>query len=157
MHKISATRRTLTEDEARALRGPIRRPDGSISAGVRDVDRHRAPPQPALGARAVWPACAGRNRFRLPRAEMAVQGLCEQEAAALRQGSPTCIGSAGSWCARGNSRSGRSVRGKCQEKEWTWPQARKYASEKLADTPWAGGRGRDEEELRPSFSATGVD
>jgi hypothetical protein len=131
--------RPLTDDEARALQAEFDiqmkafRQAYETSTGI---ERHRN----LLAALAV---CGPLERVkdsdhRVPK--WLYEALREQEAALLRQVEPGIH-----WIRWAMVREGKQqkrqvqVRGKWQEKEWTWPQARKYASEKLTDTLWAGG------------------
>jgi hypothetical protein len=67
------------------------------------------------------------------------KALCEQHAAPLRQVEPDIH-----WvrwlmvCEGKRQKRQVRVRGKLQEKEWTWPEAYTYASKELARPPYSG-------------------
>jgi hypothetical protein len=161
VNDINATVRPPTEDELRAWRAELDAQMKTFQQAYETstgIERHRN----LLAALAVCdsiqpdakPASSDRSvSAPLPaqtEPEMAdptylvpswlYKALCEQEAAVLRQVEPDMhwIRWMMVWEGKRQKRQ-VMVRGKLQEKEWTWPQARKYASEKLADTRWAGG------------------
>jgi hypothetical protein len=137
---ISAGVHTLTEAESRALRAQF---DAQLEAFRRayetasGIERHRYR-QAALAACGPLVPGVTDSDHRVPK--WLYEALCEQQAALLRQVEPDIH-----WirwlmvCEGKRQKRPVWVRGKLKEKEWTWAQARKYASEKLADTSWAGG------------------
>jgi hypothetical protein len=135
-----ATVRMLTDDEARALRARFEVQMEAFRRAYEDsigIERHRY----LLAALALCsPLVPGvtDSDHRVPK--WLYKALCEQHAAPLRQVEPDMHWVRWLWVREGKRQKRQVlVRGKWREKEWTWPQARKYASEKLADTSWAGG------------------
>jgi hypothetical protein len=137
---VPARKRALTEDKSRAswqfdAQMKLFRRAYETSTGI---ERHRYLSATLAACGPLEPRITDSD-YRVPK--WLYKALCEQEAALLRQVEPDIHWVRWLMVCEGKRQKRQVwVRGKLREKEWTWPQARKYASEKLTDPPWAGGR-----------------